>query len=203
VLVGEIVSAYPNLDGIQFDYIRYPDVDPHYGYTDANTRRFKDATGFSAIDDASPIWQDWKRDQVTQTLISLVQKARSLKPGIKVSATGCMPYARAYHEAFQDWPGWVDRDVVDFVTVMNYSTEPGEFERWTKQIEGLVADFSKVNIALGVYKPETTADVFKREWKVCEDSGSGSCVVFYYNRLLERRDLVEYLAGEEKSALLD
>lgn len=32
-MVEEILTTYRNIDGIQFDYIRYPDVHPSYGYS--------------------------------------------------------------------------------------------------------------------------------------------------------------------------
>ena len=59
--VQEILRAYPDLDGIQFDYIRYCDAHPHYGYTKANMERFKKETGLKTIDEESPVWKAWKR----------------------------------------------------------------------------------------------------------------------------------------------
>lgn len=185
-LLREILSAYPDLDGIQFDYIRYPDVKPYYGYAPANVERFKKATGISRIDDAAQGWKKWKRDQVTELLSRLAREARAIRPGIKVSATGCMPYARALHEAFQDWPAWVDEGIVDFVTVMNYSIDPVEYGRWITEIKKRVKDFVRVYIAYGAYKPETSLKVFRKESDLCAASGAGACVIFYYSSLIRK-----------------
>ena len=63
-IVREILQTYPDLDGIQFDYIRYPDIHPHYGYTKVNMERFKKAYNLARIDENSQMWKDWRRDQV-------------------------------------------------------------------------------------------------------------------------------------------
>jgi uncharacterized lipoprotein YddW (UPF0748 family) len=132
-LVSEILDNYPQLDGIQFDYIRYPDRNPSYGYTKMNIERFKKTTGIKTIKNDNITWQNWKRAQVTELLTQLASRARALRPDIKVSATGCVPYVRAYYEAFQDWPSWIKTGLVDFVTVMTYSDKISEFERDVKE----------------------------------------------------------------------
>jgi len=196
-LVGEILKAYPTIDGLQFDYIRYPDSDPHYGYTSMNVERFKKATGFTEVRDASKPWQQWKRDQVTELVKELVQKARSIRPDVQVSVTGCMPYARAMDEAFQDWPKWVNEGIADFVTIMNYSLAPKEFDRWNAQIKTKVKDFSKVDIAIGAYKKDTTLDIFRQEFNACEDSGAGACVAFYYSSLVQMPALRQFMTDDQ------
>lgn len=157
-LVGEVLRTYPELDGIQFDYIRYSDVHP----------------------EMNPAKKDQKRTKVTHLLEFLVKKTRAIRPNIKISTTGCVPYVRAYHEALQDWPSWLDRGLVDFVTVMDYSADPKEFEKFLKDAKTRTKYPSKMNIAVGAYKPATTHESFTEEWKICEASGCGSCVVFHY-----------------------
>ncbi len=198
-LIGEILLVYPALDGLQFDYIRYCDMKPHYGYTAVNVERFKKATGLCEIDDAGKEWKKWKRDQVTELLEQLIQKARTIRPGIQVSTTGCMPYSRALYEAFQDWPMWLNEGIVDFVTVMDYSVDPEEYERWISEIKPRIKDFSKVNIALGSYKPEISLRIFQKEFNACETSGAGACVVFYYSSLLKKPTLSQFMMSDKKT----
>ncbi|MCX5677690.1 MAG: family 10 glycosylhydrolase [Candidatus Omnitrophica bacterium] len=197
-VLGEVLSAYPGLDGVLFDYIRYPDKDPVYGYTPMNIERFKKATGNKTIDESSKVWKDWKRDQVTEVLRLLVDRARKARPSIKISATGCMPYSRAYLEAFQNWPSWIDRGLVDYVTVMNYSPHPDEFEQWIVKAKLKTADFKKVNIGLGAYKLVLWPDTFKQEFRICQKSGAGGFVVFHYGSLLENPALSDFLIKDRK-----
>lgn len=198
-LVEEIVRTYPQLDGIQFDYIRYPDSHPRYGYTKINMERFKNSTGFEKIKEGSRAWNDWKRAQVTELLSLLVQKARAVRSGIQVSATGCMSYARALFEAFQDWPSWVNTGLVDFVTVMNYSADPAEYDRWNGVAGTKVADLKKLYIGAPAYKLVQSPEIFQKEWRSCEKSGAALCAVFHYGSLLENPALEEPLFAVNKT----
>ncbi len=195
-MAGEIVRAYPELDGVQFDYIRYPDSHPRYGYTKINTDRFKKATGLAKPEEGSRLWNDWKRAQVTELLRLLIQKVRSIRPGLRISATGCMSYARALHEAFQDWPSWVNSGLVDFVTVMNYSPDPAEYERWNAVAKSKVSDPAKLFLAVGAYKLVRSPGTFEKEFRSCEKTGVPVCAVFHYGSLLENPELEKPLLGE-------
>lgn len=195
-ITGEIVRAYPVLDGIQFDYIRYPDSHPRYGYTRINMERFKQATGAQTIQEGSKVWNDWKREQVTELLGLLAAEARSANPKIRVSATGCMSYTRALHEAFQDWPLWVNTGLVDFVTVMNYSADPVEYEQWNAVALSKVTAPERLYMGVPAYKLVRTPGIFEQEWRSCEGSGAALCAVFHYGGLLENKALEKpLLAG--------
>jgi uncharacterized lipoprotein YddW (UPF0748 family) len=195
-MVGEIVRAYPELDGVQFDYIRYPDSHPRYGYTKINVDRFKQATGLARPEEGSRIWNDWKRTQVTELLRSLVGEARSVRPDIQVSATGCMSYVRALDEAFQDWPSWVNGGLVDFVTVMNYSPDLAEYERWNAVAKSKVSDPSKLYLGVGAYKLVYSPGTFEKEFRSCEQAGVPLCAVFHYGSLLENQALEKPMLHE-------
>ncbi|MFH1876823.1 MAG: family 10 glycosylhydrolase [Candidatus Omnitrophota bacterium] len=184
-LLDDLLRRYPELDGVQFDYIRYPDTKPFYGYSKDNITRFKKVTGKRVVTEEDKAWKDWKRHEVTELLTALVARARKLKPGIKISATGCMPYTRAYHEALQDWPGWLNHGLVDFVTTMSYSPEPVEFAAWITYVKTKVSDFRKVIIGVGAYKLLRSPEVFREEIKICEGLGAGACAIFHYGSLLE------------------
>ncbi len=184
-IVGEIVQTYPALDGIQFDYIRYPDQNPHYGFTKVNVERFKKATGIQVIEEKSETWQNWKRTQVTELLTELIQKARSIRPGIQVSTTGCMSYIRAYHEAFQDWPHWIESGLIDFVTIMSYKREPEAFRKQIEDARLRVTDFRKVNIGIGAYELLNVPQDFARQTELCHAAGGRGCAFFHYENLIE------------------
>ena len=198
-MVEEILLAYPDLDGVQFDYIRYPDRNPAYGYAKMNMERFKKATSLETIDESSKIWKDWKRSQVTGLLELLVQKTRAIRPNIQVSTTGCMSYTRAYHEAFQDWPFWLERGLVDFVTIMSYSKDTSAFEKYISEAKSKTVDFKKINIGVGAYKLTGSPEIFLEEFKLCEESGSRACVIFHYGSLLQNPALASSLISSKKS----
>ncbi len=192
-IVGEVVRAYPALDGIQLDYIRYPDVHPSYGYTQRNMDRFKQSTGIYQISEDSPAWKQWKYAQVTGLVRRIVRKARSIRPNIQVSTTGLMSYSRASLESFQDWRAWLQTNLVDFVTLMCYGNNLDEFKKQLEDAVRNTVDLKKVNIAVGTYKFLKTPEVFQQQFSACEEAKPRSCVVFYYGNLLENPELAQPL----------
>lgn len=194
-LVAEIVARYPGLDGIQFDYIRYPDKHPFYGYTKINVDRFKEATGREAVEEYSDVWNDWKRAQVTELLELLVRQVRKARTDIQVSTTACAPFVRAYKEAFQDWPSWLSSGLIDFVTLMSYSKDTDEFGTFVSEAM-TKAEVSKVNVAVGAYALQGKPELFRQQIRICESRGSRSCVVFHYGSMLESPALADVMESE-------
>ncbi len=196
-MIEEILRQYPALDGLQLDYIRYPDSQPFYGYTEMNMARFQQARGQEqALSENNPAWKDWRRGQVTELVELLAKKARALRPEIRVSTTGCAPYSRAYHEAFQDWASWLDRKLVDFVTMMSYPADVPQFENNISGARDKTRNFEKVNIGIGAYKLLKSPEIFTGQLKSCEKAGGRGCVVFHYGSLLENPALAEPLLNQ-------
>ena len=196
-IVGEVVSAYPELDGIQLDYIRYPDVHPAYGFTKMNMDRFKKSTGIYKIDGEGAAWKQWKYDQVTGLVRRLVRKARSIHPGIQASTTGLMPYSRASLESFQDWHYWLQSGLVDFVTLMCYTDDVDGFKKYIFNAKNKIGDLKKINIAVGAYKLLALPDTFKKQFEICEESGSRACVVLHYGSLTQNPALTGALTDRK------
>lgn len=182
---SELIKNYPKLDGVQYDYIRYPDVNPDYGYAPANVKNFITSTGEKTVNKHNPKWLQWKRDQVTNLVIKLKDNAHSLKPTIRVSTTGCVYYARAYAEAFQEWPLWINNNIVEFVTMMNY---PSDNNLYVRNIDGFkphIKDFSKVHMTVGAYKFVKDTVKYAEQYRLCEESDAAACVIFHYDSLIE------------------
>ncbi|MDD5080164.1 MAG: family 10 glycosylhydrolase [Candidatus Omnitrophica bacterium] len=198
-IVGEVLGGYPGLDGIIFDYIRYPDKNPAYGYTRMNIDRFKNTTGEKRVVEGSAAWNDWKRMQVTGLLKRLVKESRRLRPDIRVEATGCAPYSRAYLEAFQDWPSWLENKVVDSVTVMTYARTSAEFEKVVLDAKKRVKDFKKTNIAVGAYALGNSPDIFFEQLRICSEAKPYACAILHYGSLLENPGLNGLLTGDVKT----
>ncbi len=187
-IVGELVRGYPELDGLQFDYIRYPDTDPDFGITNTNVRRYKRSTGNPVVAMKSEAWKNWKREQVSSLVKNLGNAARRIHPGIHISTTGLMPYSRASREAYQDWRLWVKSGLVDFVTLMCYTRDAEEFKKMVENGRENAGDLAKVNIAVGAYALGETPDVFKKEWEFCEASDARACVMLGYGDLKKLKD---------------
>ncbi len=135
-----------DVDGIHFDYVRYPD-NGDWGYNPTAVALFNAATGRSGAPPAGdPVWCQWRRDQVTGFVRRFYQDAIALKPKLKVSAAliayGAAPASdaawqnsSAYSLVFQDWRAWLQEGILDFGVVMNYdrewsSSQKAWFDSW-------------------------------------------------------------------------
>ncbi len=197
-MTEEIVSTYTGLDGLLFDYIRYPDKDPPYGYTNMNIARFKKSHRGQYANEDNSAWRDWKRLQVTETLEALVNKARATRHDISISATACAPYARAYHEAFQDWPAWLKSGLVDYVTIMSYPPDLKSMKKYVEETKEEVPDLKRVNIAVPAYKLVDSVDIFEEQLKFCRGYKPNMCILFDYESLLKNKAFTKALAGANK-----
>ena len=145
---NHLVSVYLDIvrrfdvDGIHFDYIRYPETEGQalprgsdVGYNPVSVARFQRAAGRSDVpapDDEA--WTRWRRQQVTQLMRRISIEARAIKPRIKVSAAtiawGLPPTSLAdfgnvapMQRVFQDWQGWLAEGLLDLAVPMNYARE--------------------------------------------------------------------------------
>jgi uncharacterized lipoprotein YddW (UPF0748 family) len=156
--VSSIIDNY-DVDGVNFDHIRYPDYNSgefvnDWGYTEVALERFHAATGrddVPAVDD--PQWSDWRRDQATAMVRKLSLASFEADPDVRVSvnattyAYGPASYGgwegtRPYTNVLQDWRAWMEEGIVDLNVPMNYKREwlddqAQMFREWNQAI----ADF--------------------------------------------------------------
>jgi uncharacterized lipoprotein YddW (UPF0748 family) len=161
---AELVSRYPELDGLHLDYIRHPDVLPFspgarfgvgldFGYGSASRARFAGETGLVAPfgDDLrnADDWDHWRRDTVTAVVRAIAEAARAARPGLLISAA-VWPYPeRSYLSLFQDWPGWLDAGLLDFAVPMLYTRDDRLLGYELRSYEGL--DPGRIWSGLGVW----------------------------------------------------
>jgi hypothetical protein len=141
------------VDGIHFDYIRYPETDERLargagvGYNAANLARFHRATG--RTDTPAPAdeqWMTWRRTQVTNLVRRVVIESKAINPRIKISAAlipwGAPPTGEKdfgdvapMQRVYQDWHGWLKDGLLDLGVPMHYARESddrvrGWFNGW-------------------------------------------------------------------------
>ena len=120
-VVADIVTRY-DIDGIHFDYIRYPEIAPDKGYShdSISVARFNSPEGNPFELD----WEDWQREQLNQFVYKAYNAIHDLKPWVKVSAAVIGSYREggwtAYHSVYQDPRRWTELGKIDFITPMIY-----------------------------------------------------------------------------------
>ncbi len=155
--VDSIVTNY-DVDGVNLDYIRYPDYNSttfqnDWGYSQTSLRRFAEETGRSDVpapDDEE--FSQWRRDQVSALVRKIYLTMYQRDPSDRLSVNG-ITYAfgpqtyggwentRPYAEVMQDWKGWLDEGIVDTVTAMNYKREwlPDQAQMYAEWNEAIAA----------------------------------------------------------------
>jgi uncharacterized lipoprotein YddW (UPF0748 family) len=165
-----------DLDGLQLDRIRYPDsalasFEAVWGYHPAALARFERETGRSNPTPSDPLWQNWRREQVTSLVRRIYTSVKAIKPNIWLSAatinykTGPKNIAefrlgRTYSEVLQDWPSWMSEGILDLNAPMNYKRdntpeERAAFDGWNRFAAAQKAD-GVVAIGAAVYLNSTS-----------------------------------------------
>lgn len=195
-----IVRNYA-VDGVHFDYVRYPETDDRLprgagvGYNPVNVARFQRATGRSDTPEpGDEAWMAWRRQQVTNLVRRVAVEARAINPKIKISAA-LIPWgqppddeqnfadAAPMQRIFQNWHQWLKDGLIDLGVPMNYASETdarvrGWFDGWM-QWEKRHAHGRQLAVGLGAYR-NTRADTLKQISRARrEDEGRVAGVSFF------------------------
>lgn len=185
-VLTHLVTKYP-VDGVHLDRIRYPEapIDPgrgiNVGYNETSVNRFRkrhgSAAGFYPITDTlrggypmttDALWNQWRRDQVTNFVRRLYLSVTAVKPQIKVSAalicfwtgpvgSGGWANTEASYRVFQDWRAWAQEGILDIIAPMAYkrehaTTERAQYDDWMTFSKQLAVDTGRHSlIGLGAY----------------------------------------------------
>lgn len=158
--VTELCEKYPQLGGVQWDYIRYPvhwNEAPFDYSADALAKFTKetslDATKLSAKDTPKEwkTWQDWKVKQVTEVVTELGSIVRKQRPDWIISAAVFPSLEENLRLKMQDWKTWSDQGSVDLLLPMVYSRDYKRVDTWTKEFRALVNP--KVKVAPALFIP--------------------------------------------------
>lgn len=156
----DIVEHY-DVDGLNFDYIRFTNV--NNGFNPVSIARYKAITGNAdpGADDAA--FKQWRRDQITNVVRKIYLSVIAVKPNVKISGDTITWYpsparpnsgdpnplqtwkanfanTRPYYEVYQDWRSWMEEGIIDIAMPMAYLTEcsyKSTYDKW--------CDFTKDN----------------------------------------------------------
>lgn len=121
-IVKEIVSNY-DVDGIHFDYIRYP----------SNTGKFPDDDTYKKYGNGKTL-QDWRRENINTLVTEVYDEVKDIKKWVQVSSSPLGRYKvlpeisrndgwTAYETVFQDAGYWMRSGKHDLVFPMMYHRE--------------------------------------------------------------------------------
>lgn len=130
----EVARNY-QIDGLHFDYIRYPGADQCY--CAGCRQRFEQARGSALAawprevlpgGAAREPWLEWRRGNITAVVAAVREQVRAIKPQLKLSAAVFSNWPSARDDVGQDWKLWCERGYLDFVCPMDYTSSNAQFE---------------------------------------------------------------------------
>ncbi len=134
----EVAEKY-DVDGLHFDYIRYNGGE--YCYCPGCRQRFAADSGrkvenwpadcFSG--DRGEEYQKWRCDQITKLVAAVHDRAKKVRPDIKISAAVFGSYPACRRSVGQDWVAWVQAGYLDFLCPMDYTTSDLGFQALVKK----------------------------------------------------------------------
>ena len=186
----EVLQNY-DIDGLHFDYIRYPG--PDYCYCDGCRTRFEAETGNPVnnwpadVRAGGPLeaeFLDWRRAQITELVEAVYNGAKALDPEVRISAAVYGDYSQAYGNVGQDWVDWIDRGIVDFLCPMDTTPDYDLFrERVAEQLayaDGRVPIYPGIGVSNDA--THLTPDAAIAQVLATREAGTGGFIIFNYDQ---------------------
>ncbi len=129
-----------DLDGLHFDYIRFPGGS--HCYCNGCQTRFAALTGDplanwpAEVAVGGPLRSEWlqfRRDAISTVVEQVSTQARAVRPGIQISAAVFNNWPSNRDEIGQDWSMWCEQGWLDFVCPMDYTASNPQFERYVRR----------------------------------------------------------------------
>lgn len=176
----DVVKRY-DIDGINFDYIRYPEdtyrQKTEWGYNDVAVARFNKLygkTGTPSSDD--PDFKQFRRDNVTAFLRKVYANVLAVKPLCKVSADTWTTFYGPWHVEpdtdedwvkstpysiiYQDWRAWMEEGILDLNMPMTYY--PGKSPAYDTWIAYEKSHKYDRHLSIGVKGNKPKADLIQQ-----------------------------------------
>jgi len=182
----EIVRKY-DVDGIHFDYIRYPNGDACF--CDTCKKGFEESIGVKlnnfAVDALSPEYIDkfikWRSDQITRLVRDVSEQAKKINPKIKISAAVFNDYPSCIRSVGQDWKLWIDSGYLDFVCPMDYTSDNDHFKNMVTNQRSIVNGKIPLYPGIGASAPGLPSDQVALQAHIARSLGVEGFIIFNYD----------------------
>ena len=193
----DLLERY-QLDGLHFDYVRYPAAD--YDYSRVALLRFRDwllpqladtlRERVESLEPGDPLvysdsfpdaWNRFRRQQVTELVERIYYGVKKRAPDRLVTAAVFADAGDAFSLRLQDWADWLRRGILDVACPMAYTPDLGVFRQ---QIQAAVetAGGNRVWAGIGAYRNSVDGTVGKIE--AARALGAAGVALFSYTSLV-------------------
>ena len=186
----EVARKY-EVDGVHFDYIRYPDG--NHCYCPGCRERFEATSGTKVADWPADCfsgsrrdeYRRWRCQQITRLVEAVSREAKKIKPRIKISAAVFSDYPGCRESIAQDWLTWVQAGYLDFLCPMDYNTSDVAFANVVANQLKLVEGRIPLYPGIGAWRLGS-ADRVVGQMVLARQLGSAGFTVFDLNEGLAR-----------------
>jgi uncharacterized lipoprotein YddW (UPF0748 family) len=216
-VVRDLARRYA-LDGVHFDYARYPG--PRFDYSRSAIAEFRtfirpqitpalrrelDARErvdlFAYPDALTDQWKSFRINRMTSMMGRLHDAVKSARPDALVTVAAKPDIQEAHEQRLQDWRNWLQTGIVDAVCPMAYTPEPGRFAEQIAAARQAAGDRA-IWAGIGAYR--LTAWQTVQNIQTARRLGAAGVVLFSYDSLIDPKLApADYLAVVGRSAFAD
>jgi len=206
-VVRDIVTRY-DVDGVHFDYVRYPTDEFDY------SREALDAFRRSVMADLTPgekrrdegrlaeaplfytqtfpeRWRAFRTARLTALMARLRQTVKAVKPSALVSAAVGPDLAEAATRRLQDWREWIEGDLIDVVCLMAYTTDGAAF---ASQVAAARQTAGRHPLWAGIGAYRLSSEQIVENVRTARRLGVAGIILFSYDSLTGPSRAPDYLA---------
>lgn len=197
----DVAEKY-EVDGLHFDYVRYPNA--RYDYSRASLDRFRTEIEKGSEGDAHEFPEDqvqtdplvyattfpdrfaqFQRDQVTELVSRIYKGVKKAKPHLVISAAVFANDEDAARSRFQDWKLWLERGWLDVVCPMAYTAST---ETFRKQMTAAIQHSAGKEVwgGIGAFKQPVESSLEKIQ--VTRELGADGFILFSYDSSIKVSD---------------
>ena len=184
-----------DLDGIHFDYVRFPS--PNFDYSRGALERFRawveprlsaarfrelaaaaEQDPYAMVDALSEHWDVFRRDSVTDLVRGIYEAVKALRPDLVVSAAVLADQRKAREERYQAWTAWLADGIIDVAVPMAYTADTELFHNWIASARVTAGKRERLWAGIGAYL--NPVDTTLRQIDFARRERVGGVVVFAY-----------------------
>ena len=181
------LAEIPGLDGVHFDYFRYPG--PGYSFDDKTLKTFYDVNKRQPSE-STKLWNQYRRDGITNWLRNVYHKIKHKKPNFQISSAVIGDYDLGTKVFFQDSHQWLTEGIIDFIFPMTYTNDIRMLQRWLLR-HAIHQRRERIFPGLMVY-PDM--ELLQNEIQLVRDKGFAGFSVFAYRSLFPNHQAIEKIS---------
>jgi uncharacterized lipoprotein YddW (UPF0748 family) len=213
-VVRDLVTRYP-IDGVHFDYARYPS--DRFDYSRRAVREFRTAIRptlsaatrrtIDAREAKDPLaypegladhWKAFRIARMTQSMTRLRATIKAVRPTATITVAVKPDLEEARTHRFQDWGAWLQAGLVDGICPMAYTQEPARFAEQIAAARG-AAGTHRLWAGIGAYRLPVAQTI--ENIATARRLGADGIVLFSYDSLIDpRQSAPDYFALVDRGA---